>query len=108
MSPSTVTIYHRETGVGRLVYRATLSEFLEQGDYTLEKPEHARPAEELKKSLLPTAGREANRPASEEIKAELEVKAVEKEEEEKKAEAAPKRAPRRRKTEDASPSSIED
>ena len=107
MSP-TLTIYHKASGEGRLVYRATLTEFLATEEWTLEKPEGSRPALELAKALLPTAGREVNRPASEEIKAELEVKAVEKEEEEKIAEAAPKRAPRRRKTEDASPSSIDE
>jgi len=98
MSP-TVTIYHKETGEARRIYRATLSEFLETGRWTVQRPAgEVSPAPELKKSLLPTAGREANRPASEEVKADVEVKAVAAEKEEKVEErpAAAKRAPRRR------------
>ena len=112
MSP-TVTIYDKETGEARLIYRATLTDFLDTGKWTIEKPEGgSKPAPELKKALLPTAGREANRPASEEVKADVELKAIAKEEEEKapESEASKKRAPRLRaaKTEDATPSSVEE
>lgn len=110
MSP-TVTIYRKDSGEARLIYRATLTDFLDTGEWTVEKPTHSAPAPELKKALLPTAGREANRPHSSEIKADLELQAVAREE--KGAEAFKpdtKRAPRRRETkiEDAGPSSIEE
>jgi hypothetical protein len=108
MSP-TVTIYNRETGEARLVYRATLADFLATDGWTIEKPADSGPAQELKKALLPTAGREANRPASQEIKVELEIKAAEEQEKEETFESAPKRAPRRRiSKEDGSPSSLEE
>lgn len=113
MSP-TVTIYRKDSGEARLIYRATLTDFLDTGEWTVEKPGNAKPAPELKKSLLPTAGREANRPASSEVKADLELQAVAREEEKEAPAPKPdtKRAPRRRssetKLEDASPSSIEE
>lgn len=113
MSP-TVTIYRKDSGEARLIYRATLTDFLDTGEWTVEKPAHSTPAPELKKALLPTAGREANRPHSSEIKADLELQAVAREEEREVESFKPdtKRAPRRRssesKTEDASPSSIEE
>lgn len=97
MSPL-VTIYHKETGEARRIYRATLVDFLQTEEWTVEKPAGALPSPELKKSLLPTAGRESSRPHVEEVKADLEVKAVAAEAEEEVVErpAASKRAPRRR------------
>ena len=97
MSPL-VTIYHKETGEARRIYRATLVDFLQTEEWSVEKPEGARPAPELTKSLLPTAGRESSRPASEEVKADVKVKqaAAEAEEELVERPAASKRAPRRR------------
>jgi hypothetical protein len=109
MSP-TVTIYEKATGDARLIYRATLTDFLETGDWTVEKPSGSKPSPELKKSLLPTAGRVANRPSSEEVKADVELKheAREAGEEIVEAPGSAKRAPRRRKADDATPSSLED
>ena len=109
MSP-TVTIYQKATGEARLIYRATLTDFLETGKWTVEKPSNSKPAPELKKSLLPTAGRVANRPSSAEVKADIELKheAREADKEVVEAPGSAKRAPRRRKTEDSSPSSLED
>ncbi len=98
MSPL-VTIYHKETGEARRIYRCTLTDFLDSGEWTVERPEGGvAPAPELKKALLPTAGREVNRPASNEVKADVELKSVAAEKEEKVEErpAAAKRAPRRR------------
>lgn len=97
MSP-TVLIYRKDSGESRLIYRATLTDFLDTGEWTIEKPSNATPAPELKKSLLPTAGREANRPASEEVKADVSIKTEAKlqEEEAPEAIASSKRAPRRR------------
>lgn len=109
---STVHIYNKKTGDARLIYRATLSDFLATDEWTTSKPKDAKPAPELKKSLLPTAGREQNRPRSEEVKAELQVQAVAREEAEKvEPESVTKKAPRRRKpveSEDATPSSVEE
>ena len=97
MSPL-VTVYHKSTGEARRIYRATLVDWINTGLWTVEKPEGAKPSAGLKKSLLPTAGREASRPASEEVKADIEVKAAAAEAEEVAPErpAAAKRAPRRR------------
>lgn len=100
MSPL-VTIYRKETGEARRIYRATLVDFINTGEWTVEKPAGALPSPELKKSLLPTAGRESSRPHVEEVKADLEVKAAAAEAGEEVVErpAASKRAPRRRSAE---------
>ena len=95
-----VTLYNIKTGEAVRVYRATVRDFLATGEWQIEKPAHAVASPDLHKHQLPTAGREANRPASEEVKASVAIEEVRAEEEsakeEKEPAAAPKRAPRRR------------
>jgi hypothetical protein len=58
-----VTIYDKRTNIGHLVYRASLKQFIETGNYTTEKPAGATASENLTASQLPTAGRSQNRVA---------------------------------------------
>ena len=58
-----VTVYDKRTGIGHLVYRASLQSFIKTGNYTTEKPANAVPSKELAATQLPTAGRSSNRVA---------------------------------------------
>lgn len=54
-----VTLYHKKTGEAVRVYPASVKEWIEAGDYTVERPSNATEPDQPVK--LPTAGREANR-----------------------------------------------
>lgn len=107
MSPY-VVIYEIATGIGRKIYRASIQEFLATGKYTLKKPADAKPGPDMRRSSLPSAGREATRLAVPEAfpgqgtTASPSVEAESPAQPEQQAEAAseepvpPKREPRRR------------
>lgn len=65
-----LTIYEKETGKGKRIYRASLHSFLKTGRYTQERPANATDGDDLARINLPVAGREASR------KQELEQHAV--------------------------------
>ena len=56
-----VTVYAKADGAPHFTYAATVKEWLETGDYTLEAPGAPAQPPELANKKLPTAGREANR-----------------------------------------------
>ena len=56
-----LTVYEKESGVGKRIYRASLAAFLKTGRYQQERPANATDAGELARIQLPVAGREANR-----------------------------------------------
>lgn len=56
-----VTIYEKETGKGKRIYRASLHSFLKTGLYTQERPVNATDGDDLARINLPVAGREASR-----------------------------------------------
>lgn len=56
-----VTVYSKADGTPHFTYAATVKEWLETGEYSLEAPGAPAQPPELAKKKLPTAGREANR-----------------------------------------------
>lgn len=56
-----VTVYSKADGTPHFTYAATVKEWLETGEYTLEAPGAVAQPPELSRKKLPTAGREANR-----------------------------------------------
>lgn len=56
-----ITVYEKETGKGKRIYRASLHSFLKTGRYTQERPANATDGDDLARINLPVAGREASR-----------------------------------------------